>query len=348
MFCRLQDTTGPGPGSAPCPPCPGPPTRPRPGASGSGWRRRRRRPRRGRASARVLNPRLLRRRRPPPLGRALSAASTPPSPTPLPRLKREPPAARRRRHSPPCGPRPPRTPGNSERTTPPCGRGSRRRPSPPGRARPPSPPPGCPDAQQPAEAPPTALPSRSSPFKKKKKKTSSTWKTGLFPRQSYLDQGRRPRPSAPPRLPPSQRWRWSLPLRPSRGRGGRGARRLTREEGCGTPVPGSLFSRVVRFPSRTRDDRGWCGEGKIQIPTLRGPEREVPVWEAGCLPPAGPASILPLRPGTRLKGDPPVLPPARGIPALRCPEPALAQAFSLLLSLRGRFGGRVSGTGGEH
>lgn len=348
MFCRLQDTTGPGPGSAPCPPCPGPPARPRPGASGSGWRRRRR-PRRGRASARVLNPRLLRRRRPPPLGRALAAASTPPSPTPLPRLKREPPAAGRRRHSPPRGPRPPRTPGNSECTTPPCGRGSRSRPSPPGRARPPSPPPGCPDTQPPAaEAPPTALPSRSSPFKKKKKKTSSTWKTGLFPRQNYLDQGRRPRPSAPPRLPPSQHWRWSLPLRPSRGRGGRGTPRLTLEEGCGTPSPGSLFSRVVRFPSRTRDDRGWCGEGRIQIPTLRGPEREVPVWEAGCLPPAGPASILPLRPGTRLKGDTPVLPPARGIPALRCPEPALAQAFSLLLSLGGRFGGRVSRTGGGH
>lgn len=69
---------------------------------------------------------------------------------------------------------------------------------------------------------------------------------------------------------------------------------------------------------------------------------------AGCLPPAGPASVLPLHPGTRLKGDTPLLPPARGIPPLRCPEPALAQAFSLLLSLGGRFGGRVSGTGGGH
>lgn len=94
--------------------------------------------------------------------------------------------------------------------------------------------------------------------------------------------------------------------------------------------------------------QGWCGEGRIQIPTLRGPEREVPIWEAGCLPPAGPVSVLPLHSGTRLKGDTPLLPPPRGIPALRCPEPALAQAFSLLLSLGGLFGGRVSGTGGGH
>lgn len=133
----------------------------------------------------------------------------------------------------------------------------------------------------------------------KKKKTSSTWKTGLLPRLSNLDQERRPRPSAPPRLSPRQRMRWSRPFRPSRGRGRRGTPRRSEAEGCGTPSPALLSSRVSRFPSGTGNNREpgrrEFGEGKMRVPTLRWSEREVP--NLGSWMPRGWTSLLPPHPG---------------------------------------------------
>lgn len=85
----------------------------------------------------------------------------------------------------------------------------------------------------------------------------------------------------------------------------------------------------------------------MRVPALRRWEREAPVWKSW-MPPSGPVFSL-LTPARGLKGD--ILrsfPPPGGILALARPGPALAHAFSLLLSLGGRLVGRVSGAGGGH
>lgn len=258
MLCRLQDTTGPGPGSAPCPPCPGPPARPRPGASGSGWRRRRR-PRRGRASARVLNPRLLRRRRPPPLGRALAAASTPPSPMPLPRLKREPPAA-----ATPLPAVPARRELLGTRNAPPrpAGGGAA---DPHYRDEPALPAAGLP-GRRPSRPPsllPPSLPTRSSHFQKKKKKNFIHLENRASPEAKQSGPGKAAPPLGPASSPPLASAGDGLAHSAPRGAGAAGAHRgAPRRRAAGLLVLPFSPPEWRGSPSGTRDNQG--GEGKAR------------------------------------------------------------------------------------
>lgn len=179
MLCRLRDTVEPAPGSAPsptlpparslsrrpAPPAPAPPALGGGGGSGRG----------GRSGARVPNSQFLSRRRRLTLSRALAAASTPSSPTPLPRMRREPPATTAAATPLPPTPAPAHFELLGTRNAPPRpAREGERKPDPQSRSR-----------DSPAQPAQVALPSdpkvraatpptppsytRSTPFRKKKK-----------------------------------------------------------------------------------------------------------------------------------------------------------------------------------